>query len=133
MVIKVDNLSLRNEMGSTAKAPRWAVAYKFPPEQKPAKLLDIIIQVGRTGVLTPNAIFEPVRLAGTTVSRATLHNRDFIAQKDVRIGDTITVRKAGDIIPEVVSVDLSKRPPDAMPFEMPKVCPVCGADRKSVV
>ncbi len=127
MVIKVDSLALRAELGSTAKFPRWAVAYKFPPEEKQARLLDILIQVGRTGVLTPNAVFEPVRLAGTTVSRASLHNRDFIAQKDVRIGDTIVVRKAGDIIPEVVSVVREKRPPDAVPFEMPKTCPVCGA------
>lgn len=127
IVIKVDSLSQRQQLGSTAKAPRWAVAYKFPPEEKPTQLLDIVIQVGRTGALTPNAVLSPVRLAGTTVSRATLHNRDFITQKDIRIGDTVIVRKAGDIIPEVLSVDLSKRPPDAMPFEMPKHCPVCGA------
>ena len=127
MVLKADSLALRDELGSTAKAPRWAVAYKFPPEEKQARLLDIVIQVGRTGVLTPNAVFEPVHLAGTTVSRASLHNRDFIAQKDVRIGDTIVVRKAGDIIPEVVSVVRAKRPPDAVPYEMPSVCPVCGA------
>lgn len=127
MVIKVDDLALRDELGSTAKAPRWAIAYKFPPEEKQARLLDIVVQVGRTGVLTPNAVFEPVHLAGTTVSRASLHNRDFIAQKDVRIGDTIVVRKAGDIIPEVVSVVREKRPPDAVPYEMPSVCPVCGA------
>lgn len=127
IVIKVDSLAQRKEMGSTAKAPRWAVAYKFPPEEKPSKLLDIVIQVGRTGVLTPNAVFEPVRLAGTSVSRATLHNRDFIREKDIRIGDTIIVRKAGDIIPEVLGVDLNKRPADAVPFEMPKVCPVCGS------
>ena len=127
MVLKADSLALRDELGSTAKAPRWAVAYKFPPEEKQARLLDIVIQVGRTGVLTPNAVFEPVHLAGTTVSRASLHDRDFIAQKDVRIGDTIVVRKAGDIIPEVVSVVRAKRPPDAVPYEMPSVCPVCGA------
>lgn len=127
IVIKVDSLAQRRAMGSTAKAPRWAVAYKFPPEEKPTKLLDIAIQVGRTGVLTPNAVFEPVRLAGTSVSRATLHNRDFIRDKDIRIGDTIIVRKAGDIIPEVLGVDLSKRPAEAVPFEMPKVCPVCGS------
>jgi len=127
IVIKVDSLSQRTQMGSTAKAPRWAIAYKFPPEEKPSKLLDIVIQVGRTGVLTPNAVFEPVRLAGTSVSRATLHNRDFIKDKDIRIGDTIIVRKAGDIIPEVLGVDVSKRPADAVPFEMPTVCPVCGS------
>ena len=114
-------------MGSTSKVPRWAIAYKFPPEEKPAKLLDIVIQVGRTGVLTPNASFEPVRLAGTSVSRATLHNLDFIRQRDIRVGDTIIVRKAGDIIPEVLGVDHSRRPEDAVPFEMPQTCPVCGA------
>lgn len=127
IVIKVDDLSARQKLGSTTKVPRWAVAYKFPPEEKQAKLLDITLQVGRTGVLTPNAVFEPVRLAGTTVSRATLHNADFISQKDIRIGDTMVVRKAGDIIPEVLSVDLSKRPADAVSFAMPKTCPVCGA------
>jgi len=127
IVIKVDSLVQRRQLGSTAKAPRWAVAYKFPPEEKPSQLLDIVIQVGRTGVLTPNAVLSPVRLAGTTVSRATLHNRDFIRQKDIRIGDTVIVRKAGDIIPEVLSVDFSKRPANAAPYEMPKQCPVCGA------
>ena len=127
IVIKVDDLGQRSQMGSTAKAPRWAIAYKFPPEEKPSRLLDIVIQVGRTGVLTPNAVFEPVRLAGTSVSRATLHNRDFIRDKDIRIGDTIIVRKAGDIIPEVLGVDLNKRPADTRPYEMPKVCPVCGS------
>ncbi len=127
IVIKVNDLAQREELGSTSKVPRWAVAYKFPPEEKPAKLLDIVIQVGRTGVLTPNAVFEPVRLAGTSVSRATLHNLDFIRQRDIRVGDTIFVRKAGDIIPEVLSVDHSRRPKEAQPFEMPKVCPVCGA------
>ncbi len=127
IVIKVNDLAQRDALGSTSKVPRWAVAYKFPPEEKPAKLLDIVIQVGRTGVLTPNAVFEPVRLAGTSVSRATLHNLDFIRQRDIRVGDTIFVRKAGDIIPEVLSVDHSRRPKEAQPFEMPKVCPVCGA------
>lgn len=127
IVIKINSLAQRRRMGSTAKAPRWAIAYKFPPEEKPTKLLDITVQVGRTGVLTPNALFEPVRLAGTTVSRATLHNRDFIAEKDIRVGDTIIVRKAGDIIPEVLGVVLKKRPPDARPFKMPDRCPVCGS------
>ena len=127
IVIKVDDLSSRKQLGSTSKVPRWAVAYKFPPEEKPAQLKDIVLQVGRTGVLTPNAVFEPVRLAGTKVSRATLHNADFIAQKDIRIGDTIFVRKAGDIIPEVLGIDISKRPEGTVPFEMPSVCPVCGA------
>ncbi len=127
IVIKVNDLQQREELGSTTKVPRWAVAYKFPPEEKPAKLLDIVVQVGRTGVLTPNAVFEPVRLAGTSVSRATLHNLDFIRQRDIRIGDTIIVRKAGDIIPEVLGVDHSARPDDARSFEMPAACPVCGA------
>lgn len=127
IVIKVNDLAQRQELGSTAKVPRWAVAYKFPPEEKPARLLDIAIQVGRTGVLTPNAVFEPVRLAGTTVSRATLHNLDFIRQRDIRVGDTILVRKAGDIIPEVLGVDHSRRPQEAQPFQMPQICPVCGA------
>ena len=127
IVIKLNDLAQREQLGSTAKVPRWAVAYKFPPEEKPARLLDIVIQVGRTGVLTPNAVFEPVRLAGTSVSRATLHNLDFIRQRDIRVGDTILVRKAGDIIPEVLGVDHSRRPENAQPFEMPAVCPVCGA------
>ncbi|MEA4921328.1 MAG: NAD-dependent DNA ligase LigA [Clostridiaceae bacterium] len=127
IVIKVNSLSQRHTMGSTSKAPRWAVAYKFPPEEKPTKLLDIVINVGRTGVLTPNAVFQPVSLAGTTVSKATLHNRDFIRDKDIRVGDTIIVRKAGDIIPEVLGVDISKRPTNAVPFAMPKVCPVCSS------
>lgn len=127
IVIKVNDLAARETLGSTAKCPRWAIAYKFPPEEKPAKLRDIVVQVGRTGVLTPNAVFDPVRLAGTTVSRATLHNLDFIRQRDIRVGDTILVRKAGDIIPEVLGVDHSKRPEGAAEFEMPAVCPVCGA------
>ena len=127
IVIKLNDLAQREQLGSTAKVPRWAVAYKFPPEEKPARLLDIVIQVGRTGVLTPNAVFEPVRLAGTSVSRATLHNLDFIRQRDIRVGDTILVRKAGDIIPEVLGVDHSRRPENAQPFEIPAVCPVCGA------
>jgi len=127
IVIKVNNLAQREELGSTSKVPRWAIAYKFPPEEKPARLLDIVIQVGRTGVLTPNASFEPVRLAGTSVSRATLHNLDFIRQRDIRVGDTVIVRKAGDIIPEVLGVDHGRRPEGAVPFEMPKTCPVCGA------
>lgn len=127
IVIKVNDLAARETLGSTAKCPRWAIAYKFPPEEKSARLRDIVVQVGRTGVLTPNAVFDPVRLAGTTVSRATLHNLDFIRQRDIRVGDTILVRKAGDIIPEVLGVDHSKRPEGAAEFEMPTVCPVCGA------
>ena len=125
-VIKVNDFTKRRALGSTAKAPRWAIAYKYPPEEKPTLLRDIEIQVGRTGVLTPTAVLEPVRLAGTTVSRATMHNREFIREKDVRVGDTVIVRKAGDIIPEIVSVDLSKRPPLTPEYEFPSVCPACG-------
>ena len=114
------------EIGENTSTPKWAVAFKFPPERKPTKLLDITIQVGRTGVLTPNARFEPVRLAGTTVSKATLHNLDFIRERDIMIGDTVFVQKAGDIIPEVVSVDKSKRTGEEKTFFMPTVCPSCG-------
>ena len=126
-VIKVNDLSQREQLGSTAKFPRWAAAYKYPPEVKPSRILDIVVQVGRTGVLTPKAVLEPVRLAGTTVTNATLHNQDFIAEKDVRIGDTVLVRKAGEIIPEVLSVVLEKRPEGAQPYLLPDRCPVCGA------
>lgn len=126
-VIKVNNLSDRVNLGSTAKFPRWAAAYKYPPEIKPTKLVDIVIQVGRTGVLTPKAVLEPVRLAGTTVTNATLHNQDFIAQRDIRIGDTVLVRKAGEIIPEVLSVDMKNRPEGTVAYQFPQVCPVCGA------
>lgn len=123
-VIKVDNFELRNELGSTAKVPKWAVAFKYPPEEKETKLLDIEINVGRTGALTPVAVFEPVWLAGTTVSRAVLHNQDYIDSKDIRIGDIIAVRKAGDIIPEVVrSVSHAE---NSVPFTIPHICPVCG-------
>lgn len=125
-VVKENLLSRRNELGETASVPKWAVAYKYPPENKPTKLLDVILQVGRTGVLTPNAVLEPLRLAGTKVSRATLHNMDFIRQKDIRIGDTVFVQKAGDIIPEITGVDLKKRSENALPYEFPKVCPSCG-------
>ena len=126
-VVKVNSFAQRETLGSTAKFPRWAAAYKYPPEVKQTLLKDIIISVGRTGVLTPNAVLEPVRLAGTTVSRATLHNRDFIRQLDVRVGDTVSVRKAGEIIPEIIGVDMDKRPAGAQPYEMPRFCPVCGA------
>ncbi len=126
-VVKVNAFAQRQMLGSTAKFPRWAAAYKYPPEVKQTLLKDIIISVGRTGVLTPNAVLEPIRLAGTTVSRATLHNRDFIRQLDVRVGDTVSVRKAGEIIPEIMGVALDKRPAHAQPYEMPKFCPVCGA------
>ena len=126
-VVKVNDLSQRAVLGSTAKFPRWAAAYKYPPEVKPSRLTDIVVQVGRTGVLTPKAVLEPVRLAGTTVTSATLHNQDFISDKDIRIGDTVLVRKAGEIIPEVLSVVLDKRPADSRPYFLPKTCPVCGA------
>lgn len=124
-VVKVDRFTQREALGSTSKFPKWALAYKYPPEEKQTKLLDIEINVGRTGVLTPTAVLEPVLLAGSTVSRATLHNEDMIREKDIRLGDTVVVRKAGDIIPEVLSV-VSHRP-EAEPYEMPKVCPSCGA------
>ena len=126
-VIKVNSLSQRERLGSTAKCPKWAVAYKYPPEIKETKLLDIVIQVGRTGVLTPNAVLESVSLAGTTVSRATLHNIDYIREKDIRIGDSVLVQKAGDIIPEVLSVVKEKRSGNEVIFNMPQRCPVCGA------
>ena len=126
-VIKVNSLTDRLKLGSTAKSPKWAVAFKYPPEKKPAQVLDIVIQVGRTGVLTPKAVLSPVRLAGTTVTNATLHNQDFITEKDIRIGDTVIVQKAGEIIPEVVEVDRSKRPEGAEPYYLPEACPVCGA------
>ncbi len=127
-VVKVDSIEARNRLGSTAKAPRWCVAYKYPPEEKKTKLLDIIVQVGRTGVLTPNAVLEPVRLAGTTVSRATLHNQNLITLKDIRIGDTVIVRKAGDIIPEIVRPVTEERDGSERIFKMPEKCPVCGGD-----
>ena len=126
-VIKLNDLAQRTVLGSTTKVPRWAVAYKYPPEKKPAKVLDIVVQVGRTGVLTPKAVIEPIRLAGTTVSNATLHNQDFIDRLDVRIGDTVWVRKAGEIIPEVVEVDAARRPEGTAPFRLPDVCPECGS------
>jgi len=127
-VIKVNNLDQRIRLGSTSKFPRWAVAYKYPAEQKVTKLLDIVINVGRTGSLTPNAVLEPVRIAGTTVSKATLHNFDYIRSKDIRIGDYVIVEKAGEIIPKVVSVVFEKRDGSERIFEMPKKCPACGAD-----
>ncbi|MGI6778167.1 MAG: NAD-dependent DNA ligase LigA [Acetivibrionales bacterium] len=126
-VVKINSLSQRDMLGSTSKAPRWAVAYKYPAERKQTKLKSIWVNVGRTGVLTPNAVLEPVRLAGTTVSRATLHNMDYIRQKDIRIGDTVWVQKAGDIIPEVLEVAVDKRDGSEMSFNMPEECPVCGA------
>lgn len=127
-VVKVNSLAEREKLGSTSKTPRWAIAYKYPPEKKPTKIKDIVIQVGRTGVLTPTAELESVRLAGTNVSRATLHNEDYIRDKDIRIGDMVLVQKAGDIIPEVVEVVKDKRTGNEVIFEMPKKCPVCGSD-----
>ena len=126
-VVKVNNLSDRTVLGSTAKFPKWAVAFKYPPEKKPSKVLDIVVQVGRTGVLTPKAVLTPVRLAGTTVTNATLHNQDYIAEKDIRIGDTVIVQKAGEIIPEIVEVVRERRPEGTVPYTLPEVCPVCGA------
>ncbi|MBQ7010553.1 MAG: NAD-dependent DNA ligase LigA [Clostridia bacterium] len=125
-VIKLDSLELRRRMGEGTTTPNWAVAFKYPPEEKEATLLDIVIQVGRTGVLTPNAVLTPVRLAGTTVSRATLHNADFIAERDIRIGDTVIVRKAGEIIPEIVKSLPEKRQGAERPYLMPDTCPSCG-------
>ena len=126
-VVKLNSLPDRAVAGSTAKCPRWAVAYKYPPERKPSRVLDIVVQVGRTGVLTPKVVVEPVRLAGTTVTNATLHNQDFIEEKDIRIGDTVVLQKAGEIIPEVVEVLRDLRPEGTEPYRLPEVCPVCGA------
>ncbi len=126
-VIKLNDLALREKLGSTAKCPRWAIAYKYPPEQKPSQLVDIVVQVGRTGVLTPKAVLKPVRLAGTTVTNATLHNQDYIMEKDIRIGDTVIVQKAGEIIPEIVEVVKDRRPEGTVPYRLPETCPVCGA------
>ena len=126
-VIKVDDLAMRERFGTTAKFPRWAAAYKYPPEVKPTLVEDIVVQVGRTGVLTPKAVVKAVRLAGTTVTNATLHNQDFITQRDIRIGDTVLIRKAGEIIPEILEVDFTKRPENSVPYHLPSSCPVCGA------
>lgn len=126
-VIKVNSLAQRDEMGATAKCPKWAVAYKYPPEIKPTVIKDIVVQVGRTGVLTPKAVVEPVRLAGTTVTNATLHNQDFISSRDIRIGDTVLIRKAGEIIPEILEVDFSRRKENSTAYSLPEHCPVCGA------
>lgn len=126
-VIKSDHLADRERLGSTAKFPKWAVAFKYPPEKKFSVVQDIVVQVGRTGVLTPKAVLSPVRLAGTTVTNATLHNQDFITEKDIRVGDTVLVQKAGEIIPEILSVDFDKRPEGTVPYTLPDACPVCGA------
>ena len=127
-VIKVDNLKFREILGTTAKTPRWAIAYKYPPEQKETILKDIVCQVGRTGVITPMAILEPVKVAGSTISKTTLHNEDFIKEKELKIGDTVVIQKAGDVIPEIVKVLKEKRTGKEKEFEMPKICPVCGAE-----
>lgn len=126
-VIKVNDISQREKLGSTAKCPRWAAAFKFPPEQKETKLLDIVLQIGRTGAVTPNAVLEPVTVAGSRVSRATLHNLDYIREKDIRIGDTVILQKAGDVIPEILRVLKEKRDGSEKEFHMPESCPVCGA------
>lgn len=127
-VVKVDDLYLREKMGTTSKVPRWAIAYKYPPEKKETILKDIVCQVGRTGVITPMAILEPVKVAGSTISKTTLHNEDFIKEKDLRIGDTVVIQKAGDVIPEVVEVKKNKRTGEEKIFVMPDHCPVCGAE-----
>ena len=126
-VVKVDDLNFREILGNTAKNPRWQVAYKYPPEQKETKLIDIVCNVGRTGVITPLAILEPVQVAGSTISKTTLHNEDFIREKDIKIGDTVVIQKAGDVIPEIVKVKKSKRTGEEKDFKMPDKCPVCGA------
>ena len=127
-VIKVDNLSLREKIGTTFKTPKWAIAYKYPPEQKETILKDIVCNVGRTGVITPMAILEPVVVAGSKISKTTLHNEDFIKEKDLRIGDHVLIQKAGDVIPEIVKVLTDKRTGEEKTFEMPRVCPICGAE-----
>ena len=127
-VIKIDNLKFREILGSTVKVPRWAIAYKYPPEKKETILKDIVCQVGRTGVITPMAILEPVKVAGSTISKTTLHNEDFIKEKELKIGDTVVIQKAGDVIPEIVEVVKNKRTGEEKNFEMPHKCPVCGAD-----
>ncbi|MGP1410655.1 MAG: NAD-dependent DNA ligase LigA [Peptoanaerobacter stomatis] len=127
MVVKLDDIDLREEVGNTSKAPKWAIAYKFPPERVKTKVKDIIVQVGRTGVITPTAILEPVKISGSIVSRATLHNEDYIIQKDIRIGDYAYIQKAGEIIPEVYEVDVQSRTGEEKQFSMPHICPECGA------
>jgi len=126
VVLKVDSLALQERLGAKARSPRWALAYKFAPTQETTRVLDIMVNVGRTGAITPMAVMAPVEVGGVTVSRATLHNEDEVARKDVRVGDTVLVQRAGDVIPEVVQVILENRPPGAEPFKMPSICPVCG-------
>ncbi|MCR5187144.1 MAG: NAD-dependent DNA ligase LigA, partial [Clostridia bacterium] len=127
-VVKVDNLSQREILGTNFKTPKWAIAYKYPPEQKETLLKDIVFQVGRTGAITPMAILEPVKVAGSTISKTTLHNEDFIKEKDLRVGDTVVIQKAGDVIPEIVEVKKDKRKGNEKPFAMVDKCPVCGSD-----
>ncbi len=127
-VVKVDNLKLREIMGTTSKVPKWAIAYKYPPERKETTLKDIVCQVGRTGVITPMAILNPVKVAGSTISKTTLHNEDFIKEKGLKIGDKVIIQKAGDVIPEIVETVISKRTGEEKDFEMPRTCPVCGAE-----
>ena len=127
-VVKVDNLKLREIIGTTSKVPKWAIAYKYPPERKETTLKDIVCQVGRTGVITPMAILDPVKVAGSTISKTTLHNEDFIKEKGLKIGDKVIIQKAGDVIPEIVEAVISKRTGEEKDFEMPRTCPVCGAE-----
>ena len=127
-VVKVDDLNLRQIMGTTSKVPKWAIAYKYPPEKKETILKEIVCQVGRTGVITPMAILEPAKVAGSTISKTTLHNEDFIKEKDLKIGDRVIIQKAGDVIPEIVEAVISKRTGEEKDFEMPRICPVCGAE-----
>ena len=126
-VVKVDDLNLRKILGTTTKVPKWAVAYKYPPETKETIVKDIVCNVGRTGVITPMAILEPVKVAGSTISKTTLHNEDFIKEKDIMIGDTVVIQKAGDVIPEIAKVIKEKRTGNERKFEIPRICPVCGA------
>ncbi len=128
VVIKLDDLKEQKRLGSTGKNPRWAIAYKFAATQAITRVVDITVQVGRTGILTPVAELEPVFLAGSTIARATLHNEEEIQRKDIRIGDIVVIEKGGDVIPKVVSIDLEKRPSDAIPWQMPKYCPSCGSE-----
>src|SRR5258708_914927 len=127
VVVKGDDLAVRETLGATAKFPRWATAFKFPAQQAHTRLLRIDVNVGRTGAVTPFAVLEPVRLAGSTISMATLHNEQEVARRDIREGDTVVIEKGGDVIPKVVKPVLSSRPPDSQPWKMPTVCPVCGA------
>src|SRR6185436_18297753 len=132
VVIKVDSLADREQLGTTSRFPRWAIAYKFAAERKETKVLAITADVGRTGTLTPVADLVPIPLSGTVVSRASLHNLDYIRTKDVRVGDTVSVEKAGEIIPQVLEVNLALRPPDTVPWEAPSTCPACGTAARRI-